>query len=374
MFFNVVNPMDNQDGLGETLCDLSQARMAPYRNTWRHFSEYSILLQFEARSTKRTAIFIKQDQTQLYLYDTLLAEFIEKVTCMKTKDQLYQRWKRDSETMRVVLKTNSQSGSQDLLVQEAKASWESQQDAESYGETRSNTADYRVLRCIDLNGETAGCTATKITSQSWSRCSRNISIRNNFLKDMSQKQEINRFSKELQNRSTTWPTQRSSNSARIVKNFNVLIAMLFFFSEIGIICCSCGRKLKYKRSPTTTQKAYCDFTSILGFVIEKNSSRGPKHGASERQVMFYRAREMLKKARKPKHGGHPTILARWFSQEGYRKSLRSTFLAKSKFCFSIASLLKDTTIQLHKLSGYRTPNIGFSVWMLMGPKPLQHLA
>ena len=29
VFFIVVNPMDNQDGLGETLCDLSQARVAP---------------------------------------------------------------------------------------------------------------------------------------------------------------------------------------------------------------------------------------------------------------------------------------------------------------------------------------------------------
>ena len=36
----------------------------------------------------------------------------------------------------VVLKAESQSGSQDLLVQEARSSWESQQDAESYGETR----------------------------------------------------------------------------------------------------------------------------------------------------------------------------------------------------------------------------------------------
>ena len=33
---------------------------------------------------------------------------------------------------------------QNLLVQEARSSWESQQDAESYGETRSNTADYRI--------------------------------------------------------------------------------------------------------------------------------------------------------------------------------------------------------------------------------------
>ena len=62
---------------------------------------------------------------------------------MKTKDQLYQR---DGVILRprVVFKANSQSGSQDLLVQEARSSWESPEDAEGYGETRSNIADYRV--------------------------------------------------------------------------------------------------------------------------------------------------------------------------------------------------------------------------------------
>ena len=79
--------------------------------------------------------------------------------------------------------------------------------------------------------------------------------------------------------------------------------------------------MKYERSPTTTQKANCDFTSIPGFVIDKNSSRGPKHGASERQIMSFKAKEMLKKARQSKHGGHPTILARWSAQKGYRDSL-----------------------------------------------------
>ena len=36
VFFTVVNSMDNQDGFGETLCDLSKARIAPYKNTWKH--------------------------------------------------------------------------------------------------------------------------------------------------------------------------------------------------------------------------------------------------------------------------------------------------------------------------------------------------
>ena len=31
VFFTVVNPMDDQDGFGQTLCDLSQARIAPYK-------------------------------------------------------------------------------------------------------------------------------------------------------------------------------------------------------------------------------------------------------------------------------------------------------------------------------------------------------
>ena len=94
-------------------------------------SGHSILVQFEARSTKRTAVYQTRSNAVI-LYDTLLAEFIEKAICVKTKDQLYQR---ESVILRpcVVLKANSQSGSQDLLVQEARASWESQQNAESYG-------------------------------------------------------------------------------------------------------------------------------------------------------------------------------------------------------------------------------------------------
>ena len=37
VFFTVVNPLDNQDGSGEAPCDLSRARIAPYKNTWKPF-------------------------------------------------------------------------------------------------------------------------------------------------------------------------------------------------------------------------------------------------------------------------------------------------------------------------------------------------
>ena len=73
--------------------------------------------------------------------------------------------------------------------------------------------------------------------------------------------------------------------------------------------------------PTEFEQHNYDVTSILGCVIERNSSRGAKHGPSERQRVYYTAKQMLKKARQKKHGNHPTILSRWYASESYRDSL-----------------------------------------------------
>ena len=120
VFFTIVNPMDNQDGLGETLCDLSQARIAPYKNTWKRFQNTVCWCNLKL-AQQRGLQFYQTRSNAVILYDTLLAEFIEKAICMKTKDQLYQR---ESVILRprVVLKANSQCGSQDLCVQEARSS------------------------------------------------------------------------------------------------------------------------------------------------------------------------------------------------------------------------------------------------------------
>ena len=153
-----------------------------------------------------------------------------------------------------------------------------------------------------------------------------------FLKDMSQKQEINKFSEESQQflviMNPAWIFELCEDSAKHqCPDCNA-------FTEIGTIYCSCGRNLKYKRSPTTTHKANCDCTSIPGFVIKKNSFRGLKHGASERQVMFSKAKEMLKKARQGKHGNRPTMFSRWYEQEGYTESLfRAPFWRKGSHAF-----------------------------------------
>ena len=45
--------------------------------------------------------------------------------------------------------------------------------------------------------------------------------------------------------------------------------------------------MKSARSPTEFDKKNRDVTSIPGYMIKKNSSRGAKHGPSERQKMYY---------------------------------------------------------------------------------------
>ena len=59
VFFTVVNPMDNQDGLGETLCDLSKERIAPYKNTWTRFQNTVFWCDLKV-AQQRGLQFIKQ--------------------------------------------------------------------------------------------------------------------------------------------------------------------------------------------------------------------------------------------------------------------------------------------------------------------------
>ena len=87
--------------------------------------------------------------------------------------------------------------------------------------------------------------------------------------------------------------------------------------------------MKSSRSPTDFEQNNRDVTSIPVYVVKKNSSRGAEHGPSERQIMYYQAKKMLKKARQKKHGRNPTILSRWYASESYRNSLYAIVLEKN---------------------------------------------
>ena len=159
VFFTVVNPMENQDGLGDTLCDLTQARIAPYKNTWKRLSENSKLVQFEARSTKRTAILsnkVKHSSPQWHN----ACRVHWQSDMHENQGSALWKGKRDSKTACcshsyfAMWFTRSTCPRSKIILGIAK----------TCGELRRNPKQHCWLqntRYIDLNGETAGCTATK---------------------------------------------------------------------------------------------------------------------------------------------------------------------------------------------------------------------
>ena len=125
----------------------------------------------------------------------------------------------------------------DLPVQEARSSWESQQDAENCGETRSHTADYRIpgisISMVKLQDARRQNNVTKLIEMFEKH-----QHKEQFLKDMSQMQAINRFSEESQkllvDMNHTEIFELCENAAKLqCLDCNA-------FSEIGIIYCSCG--------------------------------------------------------------------------------------------------------------------------------------
>ena len=99
-----------------------------------------------------------------------------------------------------------------------------------------------------------------------------------FIQDLRQMEMINKFSKESQD------LIADMNYSEIFEHSSKQQCLDCNASwEMGRICCSCGRNLKSTRSPEMFDQNNRDVTSIPGYVMKKNSSRGAKHGPSERQ-------------------------------------------------------------------------------------------
>ena len=49
--------------------------------------------------------------------------------------------------------------------------------------------------------------------------------------------------------------------------------------------------------------------------------------------MFFKAKDMLRKAKNKKNGHHPTILSRWKADEEYRKSLGFIGIGEKEIMF-----------------------------------------
>ena len=218
VFFTVVNPLQEH-----------------LETTSRHCFWCNLLLAQEGGLQ-----FYQTMSNVVVLYDTLLAEFIEKAICMKTKEQLYER---ESARPRVVFRANSQCGLQGLPRQEARSSWKTQSDARSFRETGCNIVDLpnsRVFPSQQFNSRMNrdSRTVAKLIEKFESH-----QYKEQFLKVMSQTQKINRFSETLlKDMDQTEIFELCGNPS------NFQCPDCNYFTEVGIIYCSCGRNFKYKRS------------------------------------------------------------------------------------------------------------------------------
>ena len=114
---------------------------------------------------------------------------------MKTGEKLHQR---ESERPRFALKANSQNESQDLHIQEARSSWETQSEIRSFRETGWNIVDHRIpgisvsqrfKSMMNKKRQTVAKLIEKFESHKYNE---------QFLQDMSQTQKINKFSEASQ--------------------------------------------------------------------------------------------------------------------------------------------------------------------------------
>ena len=307
--------MEDENGMVETQCDLTKPRFAPYKNTWKRFQNTVFLRNLKLAQEKDLQFFQTRSHA-VVLYTTLLAACIETAVCVKTQDELYQKVRLTLREPRVVLKSNSQCGPQDPQSQDARSSWEPSSDSKSYWEVFNNTMDQYLepLAAVEQQNTIREDKVKKLVEKF-----ENHKHNESFIQDLKQTQKINKFSQESQELIADMNNIEIFELCKISSKRQCLDCHAFW--EIGIICCSCGRNMTSSRSPTEFGKNSRDVTSIPGYVIKNNSSRGAKHGPSEKQEMYNQANQMLKKARQGMHGGHPTILSRWYNDERYRKSL-----------------------------------------------------
>ena len=88
VFFTTVNPMEDENCMEETPCDLTKPRIVPNKNTWKPHQSTVYWCNLKLAQEKGL-LFYHTRSHAIVLYDTLPAVCVEKVVYMKTKDELF---------------------------------------------------------------------------------------------------------------------------------------------------------------------------------------------------------------------------------------------------------------------------------------------
>ena len=157
VFFTVVIPMDNQNGFGETLCDLSQARSAPYKTYLETLYQNTVCWFNLELAQHRGLQFYQTRSNVVILYDTSSLRkryaWRPRISCIKGESVILRR--------RVVLEANSKKWFTRSTCTRSKIILGI---ATRCGELRGNPMQHSWPQntwYIDLNGGIAGCTTRK---------------------------------------------------------------------------------------------------------------------------------------------------------------------------------------------------------------------
>ena len=184
--------MEDGNSMGETPRDLTRPRIAHHNNTWKRFQNTVYGCNLKLAQEKG----LQFNQA-----------CIEKAVCMKTREELHQKVRLTPRMQRIVLKSNSQYGPQDLQSQEARSSWESSSDSKSFGEICSSIVDHRISG-VPLSAVEQQDTMRENKVKRLIEKFENHKHKESFLQDLSQTQKIIKFSEKIPNSNvlTAMPT------------------------------------------------------------------------------------------------------------------------------------------------------------------------
>ena len=210
-------------GMGETPCDLTRPRIAPSKNTWKRFQNAVFWCNLKLGQERGLQVYQTRSHA-VVLHNTLPAACIEKAVCMKTQDELCWKARLTPSVPRVVLKSNSQDGTQDPQNRDARSSWEPSSDLKSYCEICNNTVDHRIpgvlLSAVEQQNTTRENKIKRLIEKF-----ENHKHKESFIQDLRQTEKINKFSKESQDLIADMNNTEIFESCEKIPNSNVLNAM-----------------------------------------------------------------------------------------------------------------------------------------------------
>ena len=215
-------------------------------------------------------------------------------------EELHCRIFKSPRLHRVTFVPNSQHVQEDVLVSESRKSDDRENEVHPHRETcgSDHCVDFRIpgiphfaVEQVETNRKEK---VRRLIEQFDSHPHKDI-----LLKDCKKSEEIHLFGQE----SKDWITEMGNNE--IFEFYETSSKRqcpdCALYWKIGIVCCTCGKCMQPSERKQLNKDRF-DSLSIHEYVMKKNQSRGPRHGQSMRQILYHKARDMLRKAKFPKKG------------------------------------------------------------------------